>query len=128
MAVDRSLGHDAIHITDLRVWAHVGVLEHERRDGQWFSLDLTLRLDLSEAAQDDALSSTADYSQAVQGVQSLASQLVCLTIEHFSDRVLDLLEELYGPIAMRVLLRKCAAPIPGFGGTVAVERHRHWTV
>ena len=119
---------DALHISDLRVWAHVGVLDHERRDGQWFSLDLSMRLDLGDAARNDDLSRSADYSLAVQAVQSLANSLQCQTIEHFSERVLALLEELYGPVPMRVLLRKCAAPIPGFGGTVAVERHRHWTV
>ena len=119
---------DALHISDLRVWAHVGVLDHERRDGQWFSLDLSMRLDLDHAARNDDLSRSADYSLAVQAVQSLANSLQCQTIEHFSERVLALLEELYGPVPMRVLLRKCAAPIPGFGGTVAVERHRHWTV
>ena len=119
---------DALHISDLRVWAHVGVLDHERRDGQWFSLDLSMWLDLDDAARNDDLSRSADYSRAVQAVQSLANSLQCQTIEHFSERVLALLEELYGPVPMRVLLRKCAAPIPGFGGTVAVERHRHWTV
>ncbi len=119
---------DALHISDLRVWAHVGVLDHERRDGQWFSLDLSMWLDLDDAARNDDLSRSADYSLAVQAVQSLANSLQCQTIEHFSERVLALLEELYGPVPMRVLLRKCAAPIPGFGGTVAVERHRHWTV
>ena len=119
---------DALHISDLRVWAHVGVLDHERRDGQWFSLDLSMWLDLDDAARNDELSRSADYSLAVQAVQSLANSLQCQTIEHFSERVLALLEELYGPVPMRVLLRKCAAPIPGFGGTVAVERHRHWTV
>ena len=128
MSVSTQPVHDAIHVTDLRVWAHVGVLDHERREGQWFCLDLTLRLDLSEAARSDDLAATADYSLAVQAVQELARRLNCQTIEHFSDCVLDRLESIYGAIGMRVLLRKCAAPIPGFAGTVAVERHRHWSV
>ena len=120
--------NDVIHITDLRVWAHVGVLAHERADGQWFSIDLSLHLDLAEAARNDDLAATADYSLAVQAIQEMVMSLRCLTIEHFSERILTLLEDLYGVVPMRVLLRKCAAPIPGFGGTVAVERHRHWTI
>lgn len=118
--------NDAIHIQDLRVWAHVGVLERERLEGQWFSLDLTLLVDLQEAARSDALIDTADYSLAVKAVQALVSDLRCRTIEHFSERVLDRLDDLYGPVPMRVLLRKTRPPIPGFSGTVAVERHRHW--
>jgi dihydroneopterin aldolase len=118
--------NDAIHIQDLRVWAHVGVLERERLEGQWFSLDLTLLVDLEVAARSDALTDTADYSLAVQAVQALASELRCRTIEHFSERVLNRLVDLYGAVPMRVLLRKTTPPIPGFSGTVAVERHRHW--
>ena len=42
---------DFIHIRDLRLWAHVGVLDHERRDGQWFQLDITLGLNLKTPAK-----------------------------------------------------------------------------
>ena len=118
--------NDAIHIQDLRVWAHVGVLERERLEGQWFSLDLTLLVDLQAAARSDVLTDTADYSLAVQAVQALASELRCRTIEHFSERVLERLANLYGSVPMRLVLRKTVPPIPGFSGTVAIERHRHW--
>jgi dihydroneopterin aldolase len=118
--------NDAIHIQDLRVWAHVGVLERERLEGQWFSLDLTLLVDLQAAARSDVLTDTADYSLAVQAVQALASELRCRTIEHFSERVLDRLANLYGPVPIRLVLRKTKPPIPGFSGTVAIERYRHW--
>ncbi len=118
--------NDAIHIQDLRVWAHVGVLERERLEGQWFSLDLTLLVDLQAAARSDVLTDTADYSLAVQAVQALASELRCRTIEHFSERVLERLANLYGSVPMRLVLRKTKPPIPGFSGTVAIERHRNW--
>ena len=116
---------DAIHVRDLMLWAHVGVLEHERQDGQWFSLDITLWQDLGAAAADDDLAASLDYSKAITALQALACGLVCQTIEHFSDRVLDQLEQLYGPVPVRLELRKCAAPVPGFSGVVAVERRRH---
>ncbi|MAR08107.1 MAG: dihydroneopterin aldolase [Cyanobium sp. NAT70] len=116
---------DAIHVRDLRLWAHVGVLENERRDGQWFSIDLSLWLDLTRCAAEDDLSATADYSVAIRALQVLAMEIRCLTIEHFSEQVLDRLEALYGQIPMRVLLSKCSAPVPGFSGLVSVERRRH---
>ena len=118
-------GVDAIHIRDLMLWAHVGVLEHERRDGQWFSLDITLWQDLGAAAAHDDLGASLDYSKAITALQELARGLVCQTIEHFSDRVLDQLEQLYGTVPVRLELRKCAAPVPGFSGVVAVERRRY---
>ena len=117
--------NDAIHVKGLRLWAHVGVLEQERRDGQWFSLDISLWTDLSAAAADDDLDSSLDYSLAIRSLQALAREIRCLTIEHFSDRVLDCLEQLYGPVPVRLTLSKCAAPVPGFDGVVAVERIRH---
>ena len=117
--------NDAIHVRGLRLWAHVGVLEQERRDGQWFSLDISLWSDLSSAAASDDLDSSLDYSLAIRSLQSLAREIRCLTIEHFSDRVLDRLEQLYGPVPVRLTLSKCASPVPGFDGVVAVERVRH---
>ena len=116
----------AIHVNDVRLWAHVGVLDHERRDGQWFSLDFSLWLDLDKAALNDDLNATADYSLAISAMQRLSFELTCFTIEHFSERLLALLEDLYGPVPMRVVVRKCDAPVPGFSGSVAVERRRHW--
>lgn len=116
---------DTIHIRDLRLWAHVGVLEHERRDGQWFRVDITLHLDLSRAAVDDDLSASADYSLAIRDLQGLARTIRCLTIEHFSEQILDRLETLYGRVPTALILSKCAAPVPGFGGVVSVGRSRH---
>jgi len=119
------MAKEAIHIRELRLWAHVGVLEQERRDGQWFSLDISFWLDLSRAAAADDLASSLDYSVAIQALQALAREIRCLTIEHFSEQVLDRLEQLYGPVPVRLTLSKCAAPVPGFDGRVAVERCRH---
>ena len=61
----------------------------------------------------------------IRDSQELSRSIRCLTIEHFSEQVLDRLEALYGPVPMRVELSKCAAPVPGFSGVVSVERVRH---
>ena len=116
---------DVIRVDDLRLWAHVGVLEHERRDGQWFRLDLALYLDFSGAAASDALEATADYSLAVTALQGLAAEIRCETIEHFSERVFEALESLYGTLPMHLRLCKCSPPIAGFTGTVSIERWRN---
>jgi dihydroneopterin aldolase len=104
----------------------VGVLEQERRLGQWFELSFSLRRDLGRAARDDDLGHTCDYSEAITALRQLAGALRCRTIEHFSERVLDCLEGLYGPRPMRLELTKCHAPVPGFDGRVSVERRRRW--
>ena len=116
---------DALHVRDLRLWAHVGVLDSERRDGQWFALDLSFQIDLSSAAADDDLGATLDYSEAIIALQDLARTIRCLTIEHFSEQVLDRLDALYGSVPIWLRLSKCSPPVAGFTGTVMVERSRH---
>ena len=116
---------DRILVRDLRLWAHVGVLEEERQLGQWFELDLELAVDLAAAGAADALELSLDYSRAITALQQQARTVRCLTLEHYAERILSLLEELYGPVPMRLELRKCRAPVPGFTGNVAVRRSRH---
>ena len=112
---------DRILVRDLRLWAHVGVLEQERQLGQWFGLDLSFDVDLAVAGASDRLDDTLDYAGAVTAVRELAASLRC---QHFSERILDLLQQRYGPIPISLELRKLSAPIPGFSGVVAVQRQR----
>ena len=114
-----------IVVRGLRLWAHVGVLEPERAHGQWFELDLELAVDLTAAVASDRLTDTLDYSRLITALQAQARCIRCQTLEHYSERMLDLAEELYGPVPIRLELRKCAAPVPGFTGVVAVVRERH---
>lgn len=117
---------DAIHVRGLRLWAHVGVLEEERRLGQWFELAFTLRHPLAAAGRHDDLSLSLDYALGIQALQAQARELRCLTLEHYAERVMDRLEQLYGPVPQRLELCKCRAPVAGFRGSVCVERWRHW--
>ena len=117
---------DQILVRNLRLWAHVGVLEDERQQGQWFELDLELGWDVAAAAAGDDLAATLDYSLAIRALQRQAEQIRCRTLEHWSEQILGRLEDLYGAVPMMLELRKCKAPVPGFSGTVAVRRRRHW--
>lgn len=118
-------------IRGLRLWAHVGVLPEERRLGQWFELDLELALDLSAAGRSDALADSLDYSQLIVALQQQSRTLRCFTLEHYASCILDRLatccegQRGVGRLPAMVLeLRKCAAPVPGFAGTVAVRLRR----
>ena len=117
----------AIHIRDLNLWAHVGVLDSERKNGQSFVVDISFWLDLDEASKFDQLDKTIDYSEAVKAVQKLSFELKCLTIECFSDQILNLLESLYGQVPISILLKKCSPPIHGFTGSVLIEKKRNFS-
>ena len=125
-SVTNAVPSDRIVVRGLRLWAHVGVLPFERERGQWFELDVELAFDLAAAARLDDLGLSLDYSQAIGALQRQASEVRCLTLEHYSERILDQLESLHGPVPTRLELRKFAAPVPGFTGLVAVRRQRHW--
>lgn len=110
----------------LRLWAHVGVYEQERRHGQWFELDFSLGVDLAATARSDDLSEGFDYGLGIAALQEQARAIHCSTLEHYSERILDRLEDCYGPIPLALELSKCRVPVPGFDGRVAVSRRRRW--
>ena len=116
----------AIHIKEINLWAHVGVLECERINGQSFVLDISFWLDLDESSKLDRLEKSIDYSEAIKAVQKLSFEIKCFTIEYFSDQILNLLESLYGPVPIKILLKKCSPPIDGFTGSVLIEKRRNF--
>ena len=115
----------SIHVQSLNLWSHVGVLDHERLLGQSFLLDFTVWIDLESAALNDDLSKTADYSLAIKSIQQLSMEINCLTIEHFSEVILEKIEALYGDVPIKICLKKCNPPIDGFSGSVSITRSRN---
>ena len=116
----------AIHIKGLNLWAHVGVLESERIHGQSFLLDISFWLDLDESSKLDQLDKSIDYGEAIKEIKNLSFEIKCLTIEYFSDQILNLLESLYGPVPINIMLKKCFPPIEGFTGSVLIEKKRNF--
>ena len=117
----------AIHIKGLNLWAHVGVLESERLHGQSFLLDISFWLDLDESSKLDHLDKSIDYGEAIKEIKNLSFEIKCLTIEYFSDQILNLLESLYGPVPIHIVLTKCSPPIHGFSGSVLIEKKRNFS-
>lgn len=103
---------DQIRIVGLTATGHHGVFEHERRDGQTFSVDVILHLDTRAAAVSDDLDDTVDYgslsvdlADAVRGkpynlVEALAGRIALMCLS--DPRV----------AAADVVLHKPQAPIP----------------
>lgn len=57
---------DRIALTGLKARGFHGCFEHERRDGQDFSCDITLWLDSAPAAASDELADTVDYGELAE--------------------------------------------------------------
>ncbi len=115
-----------IQVQGINLWSHVGVLEEEQLLGQYFLLDFSVYLDISEVIEKDRLDSTIDYSIPIVGLKKLAFESKSMTIEKFSQDILDFLENLYGTKPIKILLTKCEPPIKGFTGKVSISRTRNF--
>ncbi|MBF4635254.1 dihydroneopterin aldolase [Agreia pratensis] len=103
---------DTLTLTGLEVFAHHGVFDFERADGQTFLLDLAVWLDTAPAAEGDDLAQTLHYGElAVEVSEAAASEPVDL-IETLAERIATLV--LAHPVArqVRVTVHKPDAPIP----------------
>lgn len=112
---------DSIQVSGIRAYGYVGYLPEERVLGQWFEVDLTLWVDLTEAGKSDDIADTLDYREAIAIVK-----------EEITTAKFDLVEKLVGAIADRILslekvnqvrvkLSKPAAPIPDFSGRITLD-------
>ena len=58
---------DRIELRGLTVRGRHGVFDHERADGQDFVVDITVWIDLADAAASDDLADTFDYGVWLSG-------------------------------------------------------------
>ncbi|KJC65026.1 dihydroneopterin aldolase [Agreia bicolorata] len=103
---------DTLTLTGLEVFAHHGVFDFERADGQTFLLDLTVWLDTADAAAGDDLAQTLHYGELATEVAEAAAAEPVDLIETLAERIATLV--LAHPVAQRVsvTVHKPDAPIP----------------
>jgi dihydroneopterin aldolase len=80
---------DELSVTGIECFAHHGVFEHERREGQVFVIDLVLGIDTSRAAASDDLHDTVDYGSLVAHVKAAVESDPVDLIETVAQRISD---------------------------------------
>ena len=119
------LPHDELAITGIECWAHHGVFEHERRDGQPFVIDLVLGVDTRPAAASDDLQDTVDYGSLVATVKAAVESEPVDLIETLARRIADTCL-LAGRVEwVRVTVHKPEAPIAATFRDVALTITRN---
>ncbi|MCP9621520.1 Probable dihydroneopterin aldolase [Nocardia otitidiscaviarum] len=103
---------DRIELRGLRVFAHHGVFDFEKRDGQEFVVDLTLWTDFSAAAKSDDIADTIHYGELADSVVRIVSGRPRDLIETVVSEVADAVMTDPRVHAVEVVLHKPAAPIP----------------
>ncbi|GAA1174514.1 hypothetical protein GCM10009584_14710 [Ornithinimicrobium humiphilum] len=117
---------DLIRLTGVRAYGHHGVLEHERRVGQDFVVDVTMSVDLRAAGESDDLARTVNYAEVAADVVAVVTgpphDLIETVAEEIAARTLarPLVE------AVEVTVHKPQAPVGvPFGDVeVVVRRER----
>lgn len=117
---------DEITLTGLRASAFHGVLEHERRTGQVFVIDVTVFLPLRDAAATDDLDRTIHYGELAEEIVAAVESDPVDLIETVAERVAQVVLAHELAQMTRVTVHKPSAPIsvPFEDVSVTITRSR----
>ena len=111
---------DRLAIRGIEVFAHHGVFDFERREGQKFVIDLVLGVQTAPAAASDDLKDTVDYGSVVARVVEAATSEAVDLIETLAQRVADVVLREPRVEWVDVTLHKPNAPIAATFDDVAL--------
>lgn len=117
---------DRITLTGLRVRAHHGVFDFERRDGQDFVIDVVAAVDLAPAATGDDLGRTVHYGVLAEAVVAAVERDPVDLIETVAERVAAVVLAHDAVEQVEVTVHKPQAPIevPFTDVSVSIVRGR----
>jgi dihydroneopterin aldolase len=116
---------DRIFIKGLMLHAYHGVMPHEAKVGQSFSIDLTLDIELSAAARSDKVMDTVSYDKVVEVASDAFSAQRLRLIEAAAGRIADaILAKFRRVIAVEVTIHKPHAPIAATFSDVGITLSR----
>jgi dihydroneopterin aldolase len=102
---------DRLTLTGLKAFAHHGVFEHERVDGQEFVIDVSIDFDSRAAASGDDLDKTINYGTLAADIVAEVENDPVDLIETVAERIAALVLEQPRALAVEVTLHKPSAPI-----------------
>lgn len=111
---------DSIRLTGLRIFAHHGVLDFERENGQEFIIDLEIAVDLAPAAASDDVTKTIHYGELAEAVYAAVQADAVDLIETVAERVAAIALGYERAVQVTVTIHKPAAPITVPFGDVSV--------
>ncbi|MHB1127645.1 MAG: dihydroneopterin aldolase [Bacillota bacterium] len=112
---------DKILLQGMEFYGYHGVLEEERRLGQWFTVDLELSCDLRLPGASDDLRDTVDYGDVYQQVQKIVTGNPFRLVEALAETIARRIMESTGVKGIRVGIGKKQAPINGRFQSVGVQ-------
>jgi dihydroneopterin aldolase len=116
---------DRIFITGLALHAYHGVIPHEARVGQTFTIDLVLDIDLADAARSDKVVDTVSYDKVVDCASAAFTAQKYKLIEAAAGSVADAVLAAFPRVRkIAVTIHKPHAPIAATFSDVGVTLER----
>jgi 7,8-dihydroneopterin aldolase/epimerase/oxygenase len=115
---------DRIELRGLTIHGRHGVMEHERANGQEFVVDITVWIDLADAATSDDLADTYDYAALAKLAADVVAGPPRNLIEAVGGEIADQVMGDERVHAVEVVVHKPQAPIPLQFADVAVVLRR----
>ena len=115
---------DEITLTGLTVFGYHGVFDFERRQGQEFTIDLTLQVPLAAAAASDDVADTVHYGELADRVAAIVAGEPVNLIETLAQRIADAVLDDARVAAVTVTVHKPHAPIEQTFADVSVTVRR----
>jgi dihydroneopterin aldolase len=115
---------DRIELRGLKVRGNHGVFDHERADGQHFVVDITVWIELADAATSDDLADTFDYGVLAQRAATVVAGPARNLIETVAGEIAEDVMKDPRVHAVEVTVHKPQAPIPQTFDDVAVVARR----
>jgi 7,8-dihydroneopterin aldolase/epimerase/oxygenase len=103
---------DRIELRGLTVRGRHGVFDHERADGQDFVVDITVWIDLADAAASDDLADTYDYGKLAERAAAVIAGPARNLIETVAGEIAEGVMQDTRVHAAEVTVHKPQAPIP----------------
>ena len=124
-AINPNPAMDTIEIFGVRDYGYHGVLQHERENGQYFSIDATLGISIAHAAQTDDLADTVNYAEVSDAIRARITGEPVDLIEKLAESIASDCLKFPQVVSVKVKVHKPDAPIEGDFGDVVVSRYKH---
>ena len=115
---------DRIELRGLRVLGRHGALEGEQDTAQPFEVDLEIEAELREAARDDDLAKTVDYSLVVETALAIVSRHRYHLLEALAEAIAAGILEIPAVQAVTVSVRKLRPPVAADMSSAGVRLRR----
>ncbi|KJL47161.1 putative dihydroneopterin aldolase [Microbacterium hydrocarbonoxydans] len=115
---------DQIALTGLTVFGRHGVYAHERENGQEFTIDVRLGMQLRQAAASDDVADTVHYGELAEKIAAVVGEEPVNLIETLAERIADVALDDQRVHFASVTVHKPHAPIPVSFADVSVTVNR----